>query len=276
MQYGEFNHFIIQLDRIPKLWEEKTSLYCAYLILKGRKSATIKSYVSAIKHKLTLDGYNWNDNLLLLSALTKACKLVNDVVKTRLPIGEGFLDVIIFELNRYFDRQEYKKLLYRSMFFTAYYGLFRVGELAMSQHSIKACDVHVAHGRTKVKFVLHSSKTHSRANRPKTVVIGQDRSNKVHFFDPVDDISTYAETRPPYRTNNDPFFVHNNGQPVQCQELRNLLRLIITRLDIDSSLYDIHSFRIGRATDLFRRNYSVEYIKKVGRWESNAVYRYLR
>ena len=98
--WQNFNRFVIQLDRIPSTWEEKTSLYCAFLVTEGRQSATIKSYVSAIKHKLTTDGYIWNDKLVLLSTITKACKLKNDIVLTRLPIGEKLVDIIIFDVHR--------------------------------------------------------------------------------------------------------------------------------------------------------------------------------
>ena len=39
--------------------------------------------------------------------------------------------------------------------------------------------------------------------------------------------------------------------------------------------YDTHSLRIGCAKDLQKAGLSVESIKDIGRWKSNAVYQYL-
>ena len=41
-------------------------------------------------------------------------------------------------------------------------------------------------------------------------------------------------------------------------------------------LYSVHSVRMGRACDLLKLGLSVESIKKIGRWRSNAVFRYLK
>ena len=89
-----FNKFLIRLDNRPNLWEDRAALYCAYLIKCGNKSSTIKSYVSAIKAILRDDDYIWNENLLLINSLTRACRIVNDKVKCRLPIQFKLLELI--------------------------------------------------------------------------------------------------------------------------------------------------------------------------------------
>ena len=43
------NKFILSLDVIPKLWEERASLFAAHLVHEGVQSSTLKSYISAIK-----------------------------------------------------------------------------------------------------------------------------------------------------------------------------------------------------------------------------------
>ena len=84
--WRHFNKFLIQLDKIPVTWEEKVSLYCAFLIEHRRKSQTVRSYISAIKSILKTDGYKWDNDYALIGSLTRACKLQNDVVKARFPI----------------------------------------------------------------------------------------------------------------------------------------------------------------------------------------------
>ena len=94
--WRQFNKFIINLDRKPDLWEDRVTLFVGYLVNKGMQSSTVKSYVSAIKKTLIMDGYIWNDDLVLVRSLAKACKIVNDSVRTRLPIHIGLLEIILF------------------------------------------------------------------------------------------------------------------------------------------------------------------------------------
>ena len=51
---------------------------------------------------------------------------------------------------------------------------------------------------------------------------------------------------------------------------------MLGRIYVNPKLYDMHSLRIGGATDLFKYGYSVEEIKRMGRWRSNVVYKYIR
>ena len=69
----------MKLDVKPKSWEDRAQMFIAHLIeYKGAQSCTIKSYVSAIKHMLINDKYEWKDGKILLAALTRACRLTND------------------------------------------------------------------------------------------------------------------------------------------------------------------------------------------------------
>ena len=97
--WRQFNKFLIKLDRKPRLWEGRTTLFVGFLIDRGMQSAMVKSYVSAIKKTLVMDGYSWNNNLILISSLAKACKIVNDSVRTRLPIHCGLLEMILYEVQ---------------------------------------------------------------------------------------------------------------------------------------------------------------------------------
>ena len=278
--WTKFNRFIIKLDRLPDKWEERTSLYCTYLIDKGEvQSSTIKSYVSAIKTKLKLDGYRWDNELIYFNALTKSCKLKNDILVSRLPILYQFLQCLLFEIERKFlikpnrDNQ-YMDCLYKAAFMLMYYGLLRVGEVSKSIHVIKACDVHVGGQGDKILVILHSSKTHGKSDIPQEVKIMKD--DRMKHFCPVAEIWRFAQLRKPWCHRTEQFFIHANGSPLLAEELRHMLRELIRGLKLEAHLYDTHSFRIGRATDLRKQGYSVEMIKQIGRWKSNAVYKYLR
>ena len=96
--WRQFNKFLIQLDYMPAFWEDRAQLFMPYLIdQKGMQSCTVKSYVSAIKKILIINKYDWNDKRILVVSLTRACRLVNDSIRTWLPIHCSLLELILFE-----------------------------------------------------------------------------------------------------------------------------------------------------------------------------------
>ena len=93
--WRQFNNFLIQLDTLLQFWEDRTSLFIAHLVQKVIQSGTIKSYVSGIKNMLVHVNYKWDDSKILLTSLTKACRLCNDHITTRLPIHCGLLELLL-------------------------------------------------------------------------------------------------------------------------------------------------------------------------------------
>ena len=164
--WRQFNQFLIRLDWRPNSWEERVTLFCAHLIQKSCQSSTIKSYISAIKRVLKLDGYIWNERKILVSTLTQACKLQNDQVKCRLPIQKALFELILFELRRIMDGQPYLLSLYMAAFSLAYYGLMRVG---VGHHAVKAKNIHIGLNKDKMMLVLYTSKTHGHESYPQKI-----------------------------------------------------------------------------------------------------------
>ena len=208
--WRQFNKFIISLDRKPKLWEDRATLFIGYLVDKGMQSGTIKSYISAIKKTLIADGYKWNDNLVLVRSLAKACKIVNDSVRTRLPIQCNLLEVMLFEINRICLDQPYLCLLYKTIFAVCYYGLMRVGEVAKSKHALKAKNVHIALNKDKLLLKLDSSKTHDEGCRPQIIKITSnvaERSGRyvARHFCPFLLIRQYLRERGQYQDDEEQF-----------------------------------------------------------------------
>ena len=280
--WRHFNSFLIKLDRKPEDWEQRTALFCAYLIDKGNKSTTLKSYVSAIKMILREDGYQWEDNKILLSSLTRACKLENDTVKCRFPIQRKLLELILFENQRLHSNQLYLQVLYEAILLLAYYGLMRIGELTQGDHPIKARDVHIATNKDKMLIVLHSSKTHGKESLPQKIrIVANDQRKKSNylvncFFCPFIAVRNYIAIRGNYVSDTENFFVFSDKSPVTPVHVRCILRQCLDILGLDSNLYDTHSARAGRALDMLKMNFSIQEIQAAGRWRSNAVYKYLK
>ena len=284
---------MLKLDVKPVDWEERTALFCAYLVEKGNKSATIKSYVSAIKNILVTDGYKWNDSLILMDSPTKACRLANDKIYLRFPIHIGLLEMLLFELERLFSMDWYLEVMYKALFSLAYYGMMRVGELAhnqnesISNHAVKACNVHIGLNKKKILLILYSSKTHDKSSRPQRIKIqakGTCDSSKLRtcknemkrHFCPFQLLKNYMNIRGAYEVESEQLFVFKQKIPVAPRHIRKVLKTLISRVGLDASLYDVHSLRSGRTTDLIKAGYSVDEVKRMGRWKSNAVYKYIK
>ena len=279
--WRHFNKFLLRLDTKPKLWEDRATLFIGYLVDQGVKSTTIKCYISAIKKTLKLDGYEWDDNLVMVRSLAKACRRINDRVTTRLPIHSKLLDVLLFELQRHFgtNHQWYLEIMYKSLFAICYYGLMRVSEVAESPHALKAKNVHIAANKNKILLVLYTSKTHDLSNRPQKIKItscGESGDYSTRHFCPFKLLRQFINIRGSYEEENEQFFIFRDGTPVKPIHTRTVLKTIINKLGLDGSLYGMHSFRIGRTTDLVSLKYSIEEIKLLGRWRSNVVFRYIK
>ena len=182
--WRNFNKFVMRLDFPPNSWEQRTVLFCAFLVEEGLQSSTIRLYVSAIKCVLKDDGYPWQEDQFILTTLTRACSNVNDRVTIRRPIRLKLLENMLFEIRRLFATQPYLSVMYLAFFCLTYYGLFRVGELAKGDHPVLACDVENATNKKKLRFILRSSKTHHKGMPPQKIVIsatGSIGQTKTHF-----------------------------------------------------------------------------------------------
>ena len=64
--------------------------------------------------------------------------------------------------------------------------------------------------------------------------------------------------------------------PVTPIQVNNVLKTLISALNLNEKLFSFHCLRSGRATDLLKFGFTVEEIKRKGRWKSNIVYNYIK
>ena len=213
------------------------------------------------------------------------CRLQNDSVRTRLPIQKGMLHIILRKIGEIWCDQPYLVAMYQAIYSTMYYGLLRVSEVAGPQHAVKAGDIQVGTNKEKFLSILRTSKTHWRNVKPQLIKISARRSKNSDAdiqskledeFCPYTLLDRYSKMRGPFRKKSDPFFVLSDGSGVTPYQVCNTLKLVIKLAGFNPNLYSSHSTRVGRSTDIAKYGLSVETIKKLGRWRSNAVFRYLR
>ena len=277
-----FNQFIVKLDVKPRNWEERVTLFVGYLAHLKRKSTTIKSYVSAIKAVLTSHSIKLNEDRFLLCALTRACKIQNDRIRTKIPIRRKLLNLLMKTVDKMFGTQPYLATLYKAMFATAYYGMLRICEYAQTdaRHAVKACDVLIGVNKKKIMLVLFTSKTHGFETKPQIIKIDaiEDALHPAvrQTFCPFQLLSEYFAIRKQYASPDEQFFVFRDRSPVMAAHFRAVLHKALEKNNINPMNYSAQGMRTGRATDLLEMGVSVETIRKLGRWKSSAIFTYLR
>ena len=189
--------------------------------------------------------------------------------------------MLLFEIERYFGEekiQPYLERMYKALFCLAYYGMMRVGELTSGPHTVKACDIHLGDKLDRILLVLFTSKTHGMESAPQKIRIKamamSRKDNK--FFCPVKIVRRFMEARGAYKDTKEHLFIFKDGSNVKPEHFRSTLRSLLVKLNLNGDLHDVHSFRSDRTCDLAKFGYSIDQIKAMGHWRSNAVYKYLK
>ena len=241
--------------------------------------------MSAICTVLAEDGIEFQQDSFVLTSLIKASRIRNNVLVTCLPIHKVLLKLILDEVTKFGAElnQPYQKTLYLAFFAMAYYGLLHIGELTHSPHVLLACNVHVGTNKDKILLLLKSSKTHPKGDRSQLIKIAATpvnqtvSNNKDNKYCPFHLIKNYIKSRPDsMQSANELFFIWSDRSPIFPCQATGMLRNMISRIGLDASIYSFHGFQAGRAGDLLKLGVSVETIKKIGRWRSNAVFAYLK
>ena len=256
--------------------------FVGYLVQNNKKASTIRSYISAIRSVLQDIKVTLKEDKVLLASLTKACRFRNHHGYVRLPIQKGVLSMILKQVESLYHNQPYLIDLYKALFSTAYFGLFRVGELTKGEHPVLAKNVFIGTNKKKLLFVLQTSKTHWKDNKPQEIKISSTKSKGIQNKEeirlpcPFRLLMNYKRRRGPYYNDDDPFFVFRDGSVVKPEHFRSCLKMCLKAVGFDEHSYNTHSLRLGRSCDLYKLGVSVETIKKLGRWKSNTVFTYLR
>ena len=128
------------------------------------------------------DRVKLDEDLYLINSLTRACKLENNQVHTNFPIQRSMLSVLLNKVEKLYlnMNQPYLAFLYKTIILTAYFGLFRIGELAEGSHTVLAKNVQIGTNKKKFMFVLVTSKTHGKNVAPQIVKIKSKTNNGVN------------------------------------------------------------------------------------------------
>ncbi len=272
--WNHFTAFLAKLDEPVFSWEDRLMLFVVHMVEECKSPATIRSHLTGIRYLMRLEGIELQSNNFLYNVILKVCNKLraeSGMIYVRIPLTECLTKKLVAAIQR-FPMSSYDKLLYSAVICTAYYGLFRIGEVIDSQHAMRLENMQINPRTLGVKIKVTSSKTMRPGDLPWTVKINKDDSPLI----PVNEIlHSFWQVRPSTSAHSQ-FFVKYNRKPLSQPEFRKRLSTALKLVGLPDDKYNTHSFRIGRATDLFRRSYPLEQIKRLGRWKSDSIWKYIR
>lgn len=241
--------------------------------LRQLRPSTITTYISAVGYIHKLYGWANPSDSFIVKKLLQALRKIQPADK-RHPFTTDKLRSIVTCLPTILA-DPFKQRLYKAMILTSFFGLLRVGEIALSPKGqpnvIQRHNLGLAHKGNKVTGIdiYMSSFKHSQGQGSHIPLALQPLKQ----ICPVRALLAYLKLAPAHPG---PLFQHVSGVPVTVSEFRSVLRSCVLACHLDPSLYTSHSLRIGGATHAHLRNMSPSQICRLGRWKSSAFKKYIR
>ena len=203
--------------------------------------------------------------------MIEGCKRQSPGKDTRLPITHNILKVLLHNLN-FTCKTPYESVLYQTAFSLAYYALLRVGEFAApsaydTDRQIALTDIQIS--KYAIKVTIRFSKTDQKGKSAVLTIPAQADPSTC----PLTLMKRYLGLRPTYHGI---LFIHLDLTPLTRYQVSTMLQTTLKLANIHHDQFKMHSFRIGRCSDLFRNQVPEDRIKEIGRWKSDAYKSYIR
>ena len=255
--------------------QASVALFISFLSASKFAPSTISSYISALSYAHKLKNLpDPTKSFLIRKLLTAQSRRGSPDV--RFPITLPVLHELVSSLS-HTNSTAYQRTLFAAMFLIAFYGFFRVGELAVktkgSAHSVLQF--------TQLQFLPNAQETstakitisefkHNTSNRPFEILIQRVDSTP---FCPLHALIQYTKIR---GSSNGPLFCFPDASPVTVSQFNTELRRCLIFCGLDSAHYKSHSFRIGAASHAAEMGFTDAQIRTLGRWKSDAFRLYIR
>ena len=248
---------------------QQIQLYISYLFTLKYKSSTIVSHLSAISH---MHKINQHPDPTCAYATSKMLTGVRNIQgqkpDQRQPITHNILLGLLAALP-YCAPTMSDISLFKSMFTLMYYACLRASEVLQTetpQHILHLNNIRFNSNNEAYNITFRSYK-HSTNSEHQIVVTSTSTPAC-----PVTALRHYLPSRGP---NPGPIYIRK-GLPVTRSHFLHVLHACLKYLHLNHSSFNIHSFRIGRTTDMAQQNVPHYAIQQIGRWRSTAFLKYIR
>lgn len=270
---NRFSNFRLTYQ-LPNLWPPSVDnlvLFFSSLSLDGLTANTARLYKCAIGAQCKLFGFaDTTENYIITKIITGMGRNTR-AHTTRLPITAQLLCLIVETLPSMCINM-YESALFTAAYTLAFFGFFRVGELAVTRqsvvnHTLAFSDVRYT-SDGNLLLTLRNSKTDKES---KGYIMQINKTGK--SVCPVHSLNIFLARRPKI---NGPLLCHMDGTPLTRTQFSSVLKKCLSVMNLEFAKYNTHSFRIGAATTAAMVGCTTEQIKEAGRWTSDAYKRYVR
>lgn len=251
------------------------ALFIYYFHARKLASSTIKSYLSAISYVHKLIGLRDPTQAFLINKLLTALSRQGSC-DIRLTILRPVLPELVGSLGHTVS-SAFQRTLYSAMFLLAFYGFFRIGELAAKSANSGSAVVQynqlrflTQKGNVQMIKITITKFKHNTTNRLFDILIERELSSP---FCPVQAMLNFCKHR---GHQPGPLFCHTDMSPVTASQFNIELHRCLMFCGLDTSRYKGHSFRIGAACYAADKGFSDAQIRALGRWKSDAFKVYIR
>ena len=246
-------------------------LFLAHLFERNYASKTASTYLSAISYHHKVNNITDTTQAFSVTSPLQGFQRLRSSTDTRQPIMYELLVKIHRNLGLV-CYNEYETLLFQTAFSTAFFGLFRVSELAftaddMWDRPLFLSDVNVTSQMLTIR--LRKSKT-NQSGKAQTIQVSPVGTEVC----PVKLMLSYLKARK--SANSIYLFCHENGSALSRYQFGAVLSKILKTLQGCEGSYRTHSFRIGAVSWLASKGIDHDTIKRMGRWSSKAFFKYIR
>ena len=236
--------------------------------------STIKSYLSAIGYVHKLKGLRDPTRAFIIDKLLTALSRQSSS-DIRLPISRPVLHALVGSLNHN-NSSAFHRTLFSTMFLIAFYGFFRIGELAAKNANSGSSVLQFS----DMRFLTHDGNIHmlkititnfkhNTDKRPFVILIEREDSMP---FCPVQAMLDYCKLR---GTQTGPLFCHSDTSPIKVSQFNTELHRCLSFCGLDTSRYKDHSFRIGAACHPAEKGFFGAQIRTFGCSKSDAFKLYV-
>jgi site-specific recombinase XerD len=246
--------------------------FVTYMHNNDAKAGTIRSAVAAISFNYEAQLLPSPTDSFTVKKLLLAYGKTDGPQVIRNPIVKSVLEKIMKALP-HMIKDKYECIMLLSLFSLMYAALLRISEVSYSsksKHNLKANNVLLVGNKNSnvIRLDMKSCKFSKGPIAPMLI----KRNAICPVICPVAAYQAYIDVRPSSKF----AFSNKYGSPITPAYVRKTLRSILTRIKHKSTEFNTHSFRIGRATDMYTAGSSDIQIAKAGRWNSKAFLKYIK
>lgn len=271
--FHEFSLAYFQKIFQPPLPVHILSMYVTHLYGIGLQARTIQSHLSAISFVHKIRCLPDPTQRFFISKLMAGISKQIPSQDKRLPITASLLKKLVPAVCAC-SPTPYESALYGAMVLLAYHACLRVGEMALSNNAANVLQLEqinpVKSGDCITAYIITFEHYKHSGNSKPVLQVNADRDANVC---PVQHLSKYIVKRGQLPG---ALFQNSNRTTVSRLKFHKIVQAALTCLKIPAKLFNTHSFRIGRCTDLANQGYSEAQIKLIGRYKSSAFTRYIR